>query len=482
MKLRPHQDDAIRAYRTARPRSRRILMVAPTGAGKTVISGFLVRDAARQGKRVLVLAPWRVLIPQTVARYSELMNPSSIGVLMAGRKPDVGRQIQVGSIETVRRWMDRLDLKPGLVVVDEAHRAASKTRAEMLDRWQVPHLLLTATPYRKKGGGLGRIADEIVSVASIQELTGAGYLVPAVTYSGDPDRVDAVPIRPDGDYDPGELADVMQRPKLVGDIVTDWQRLARGRPTLAFSCNIAHSHQLRDAFLEEGIAAEHLDGTTGTRARRAILGRLESGETQVVTNCNVLTEGFDQPTISCVVARPTASLGVWVQQAGRGLRIADNKKNCILLDPGGNAHRFGLIDTEWEFTLAGTNTAPTEDEEELELELVTCEVCGAVMPANVRTCPGCNEYDARPRVPVAVEGELEIVMHADTRRDELRKLISVARGTGYGALWAAEQWADRYGRPPGELRRGVLVELRRQAELEERPDRWVADQLAALYR
>ncbi len=128
----------------------------------------------------------------------------------------------------------------------------------------------------------------------------------------------------------------MNRDDLVGDIVSNWHRHGQRRKTLVFCVDVAHSVHVRDEFIKSGVRAEHVDGSTPKAERDAILARLASGETEVVSNCMVLTEGFDLPTISCIVlARPTKQLGLFRQMAGRGLRPAPGKSNLILIDHSG---------------------------------------------------------------------------------------------------------------------------------------------------
>src|SRR5262249_13853013 len=127
-----------------------------------------------------------------------------------------------------------------------------------------------------------------------------------------------------GDWAEGELADRMDRPQLVGDIIVHWLRHAEHRRTIAFACSVGHSLHIRDEFVKAGIRCEHLDGDTPTDERDAILARLASGKTEVVVNCMVLTEGFDCPDVGCItLARPTRRMGLFRQMIGRGLRPAD---------------------------------------------------------------------------------------------------------------------------------------------------------------
>jgi superfamily II DNA or RNA helicase len=143
-----------------------------------------------------------------------------------------------------------------------------------------------------------------------------------------------------GDYQINQLAKRMDRPDLIGDVISTWHRYSQRRKTLVFCVDVPHSIHVKDEFVRSGVRAEHVDGSTPKAERDAILGRLASGETEVVTNCMVLTEGFDLPAIGCIVlARPTKQLGLFRQMAGRDLRPAPDKDNLILLDHAGAVYR-----------------------------------------------------------------------------------------------------------------------------------------------
>ncbi len=495
MPLYPHQSETLSQYHRAKALGvRRVLLVAPTGAGKTRMAQEIAR--AHRGP-VLFLAPWRVLIPQTAEAFTQDAFPDDqVAILMSGRKPRLDRPVQVGSIETVRQWLDKLELRPGLVVVDEAHRANTKLRQALLEEFaDADHLLLTATPFNRAGGGLRDIADELITVASVRDLITGGYLCSYRHFVGDPKTTDAVPVI-EHEFDEEELARRLRNPRIMGDVVESWTEHAQGRPTLCFAVNRDHSHDLTRRFTDAGVAAEHLDGDTAAGERNAILERLESGETQVVCNCNVLVEGFDQRSISCVILKPTRSLVSYIQQAGRGLRIHDSKTDCVLLDPGGNALRFGLVDQDRGFTLDGLVLAEELEDQvvddglppiPLEDTPVPCVVCSALSPASVRKCPACGWYDARPtRLPPRVEGDLLEVQAEDFDEDpagELRRLLAAGRATGYGLYWAATEYAAKHGAlpPTPSVRRRIVRELEEQALLRDEGPEWVRARLRDIY-
>ncbi|HEU4406786.1 MAG TPA: DEAD/DEAH box helicase family protein [Polyangiaceae bacterium] len=294
--LRPYQRAALdRLAALVRGGARRVLLASPTGSGKTVLAVALIADALARGERVLFLAHRRELVVQTFDKLRAHGVPErSVGVFM-GRDPRwrPGAPVQVASVDTLR---NRPKPPADLVFVDEAHRALAKSYRDLAAHYAgALQLGLTATPYRADNRPLADAYDELVVVASVRELIAQGHLVEprvfTVPASRAPDLT-GVRVR-GGDYDASELARAVDREGLVGDIVEHWGRLARGVRTVAFAASVEHSRHVVARFRAAGVPAEHLDGETPTPERDAILARVDRGETLVVSNCGVLTEGWD---------------------------------------------------------------------------------------------------------------------------------------------------------------------------------------------
>ena len=203
---------------------------------------------------------------------------------------------------------------------------------------------MTATPCRGDGRGLGGIFETIIECPQVAPLIEQGYLVKTRVYAPvDPDLKGVRTVA--GDYVESQLADRMDRPKLIGDIVTHWHKFGERRKTVAFAVNVAHSIHLRDEFIKSGVRAEHIDGSTPKPERDASLARLASGEIELVTNCMVLTEGWDMPEVGCcILARPTKKMGLYRQMIGRVLRPAPGKTDAIVLDHSGAVFRHGFVE------------------------------------------------------------------------------------------------------------------------------------------
>lgn len=387
--------------------ARRPLYSLPTGGGKTVFACEIIRRALAKRRSALFIAHRRELIYQGHQRLGQ--HGIQAGVIM-GRDPltDMSLPVQVGSVQTLAR---RKQLPPAdLIIVDEAHRTLGQSYLDLLDRYPRARVVgLSATPYRTDGRGLGEVYDALVEGPSIAELVEQGYLVTPRIYSPPMSAMEGARSRA-GDYRSEDLERVATR-DLVGDLVDHWMQLARGRPTVAFAVSVAHSQMIAESFRRVGVRAEHLDGATPHHERAEMLRRLASGEIEIVSNCAVLTEGWDSPAVSAaIVARPTLSRGLWRQMAGRILRTAPGKSDAILLDHGGCARLHGHILDPDPVSLDGVGAAKRAEEAE-DYPTRVCPECYMVAPGKPPVCPYCGATmtrQARPP-PEPKAGRLEEV-------------------------------------------------------------------------
>jgi DNA repair protein RadD len=339
LELRDYQNRFVADVNDACAKGERsILGVAPTGSGKTVMMAEIIRQWVGNYKSVLVLAHRREIIQQTSDKLRA--NEIAHGIILAGTVPRALERVQVASVQTLSERAirtDRMDLPPAdLIVIDEAHHVIARTYQKIIAGYPDAVLLgLTATPCRGDGRGLGGVFKCMIEAPQVAELVGLGHLVRSKIYA---------PVKPDlkgvkttaGDYNEKQLAKRMDTDKLVGDIVEHWLRFGERRKTVAFCTSVAHSQHLRNVFLESGVKAEHLDGSTPKAERDEILQRLARGEIEVLVNCMVLTEGWDMPEVGCgILARPTKKMGLFRQMIGRVLRPAEGKSDAIVLDHSG---------------------------------------------------------------------------------------------------------------------------------------------------
>jgi DNA repair protein RadD len=463
--LRDYQAAAIEEIEQAVEKSEGPLYVLPTGAGKTIVAARIIERAVEAGRRVLVLTHRREILKQTSLKLSS--GDLDHGLIQAGLNLDLDALVQIASIQTLwARCMrtNKIALPAAdLVIVDEAHHMAAQTWRKIIEAYpNIRRIGLTATPCRSDGRGLGNFFTKIIEGPQIPELIAQKHLVPTIYYA---------PVNPDlsgvqtrqGDYVVSQLADRMNRADLVGDIVSNWHKHGERRKTLVFCVDVAHSVHVKDEFAKSGVKAEHLDGSTPKSDRDAILSRLGSGDTELVTNCMVLTEGFDLPAIGCIVlARPAKQIGLFRQMAGRGLRPALGKNNLILIDHSGAVYRHGLLEDPITWTLDVTKRAenPTHANRELRSigRLIECSQCGAMRTAG-EACPQCGFLpQRRPDAIVFAEGELARVNKqtrtAPSAYDPNQRmrwhgmLVHIASSRGYKAGWAAYKYKEKFGTWP----------------------------------
>ena len=253
--------------------------------------------------------------------------------------------IQICSIDTL---ISRKIFPPAdLIVYDEAHNAVSKGYREFVSHYpNAYHLAVTATPYTDQP--LTHIAEHIVKPITMQDLINKGYLVPPIYYAPKTVDVSSVKIsQSTKDYVVNDLEKIINENNIVGDLVETWRSFSEHRQTLVFAVSVKHSKHIAQMFNEAGIAAEHCDAETPEREREEVIKRFESGETKVITNVNLWSTGVDIPCVGCVVmARPTKSYTLFIQQLGRGTRPFPGKENFIVLDNAGNILRHGFITEE----------------------------------------------------------------------------------------------------------------------------------------
>lgn len=434
-------------------------LVMPTGAGKTTTGTEIIH---RAGLPTLWLAHRRELIQQAAERLRAA--GLRVGVIMAGVRPDPTCPVQVASVQTLRK---RQAPPASLIVIDEAHHATASTYGEVLARYpNAARVGLTATPFRLDGAGLGDLFGVLIVAAHADELVAAGTLIEPRVYAPSSVNLSGVRVRM-GDYEQGKLAKAVDTPKLVGDVVKTWLKLSPGRRTVLFAVNVAHSKHLIDAFVAAGVPAEHIDGKTEKADRAAALARLAAGKTLVMSNCQVLTEGWDLPALeTAIVARPTASLGLHLQMIGRVMRACPGKSGAVVLDHAGNFLRHGRVTQRLEYSLAGPVRRAGGAK---STGLRTCMVCYRMVLSSRKTCPDCGaDLTREAEIPEAAEGELTeysgdaVTVSIDwaERAQAWWELEQRTRERGYKPGFALVRYKERFGAWPvviGDVGERVLV-------------------------
>lgn len=366
LELRPYQEDALARVAAARERGvLRQLGVAATGMGKTVMFCAL---AERMGCRTLILAHRDELIDQAAKKVREVIPGADVGIVKAERR-EVGCDVVVASVQTLARTSRMSELTApfadesrfmalsepfGLVVVDEAHHAAAESYRRILGElgcngdkpWDQPLLLgVTATPDRGDGKGLDDLFDEIVFNYDILWGIRSQYLCDVRGLQVKLTGFDESELKVSrGDYEQGQAGKMLTDAGAPAAIVKAWQKHAAGRRTIVFTPTVALAQEVSDAFRHAGVLSEMVHGGTPLDERRAMLRRFSNGETMVMANCAVLTEGYDNPAVDCiVVARPTTSRALYTQMLGRGTRRHPDKDHLLVLDVVGASAQHSLL-------------------------------------------------------------------------------------------------------------------------------------------
>jgi DNA repair protein RadD len=379
MELRPYQISATNKLRdNIRNGVKSQLLCAYVGAGKTVMSSAIIQSALLKGKSTLFLAHRRELIEQC-AQKLESFGVLDYNIIMSGdKRNNHTAKVHVASIQTLlRRELPHADL----IIIDEAHRAAARGYRTILANYPNAAVLgLSGTPERLDGKGLDDLFSEMVEVISVSELIEQGFLIKPDCYGFKIDESELKNVRKrGGDYDEGELEGVMNQPKLIGDITTQWTKLANDKLTVIFACGIEHSKNIISAFEAIGVSVAHLDGSMSIIEREKIISAWRKGEIRVVSNVGILTEGFDFPELECcVLARPTQSLSLYIQMCGRIMRTHATKDSAIILDHSNNVTKHGKPSMDRVWTLEGE----TEKRNEEKHENICCAACALVYEPN----------------------------------------------------------------------------------------------------
>lgn len=405
MKLRDYQQQAINGlwqyYRDRKGdgQTHNVLLVAPTGAGKSVLIAAIVRDMLEKfgGMRVLILTHQRELIQQNFEKLVLMYPASCPGVYSAslGKKQTHNKVIFAG-IQSVHDKAHKLG-QFSLILIDEAH-TLPKTGAGMYRRFitdinricgKVPVIGLTATPYRLDSGhlhkGEGALFTDVAVDIPINQLLDGGYLSPLTTKQvGFTIDVTGVKKR-GGEFIAEQLAEAADA-VTINAIKDALPRIENRKTGLVFCVTVAHAEHVADELNRRGVSCAVVSGITPKGERDRLLAQLRDGKIRCLANVNCLTTGVDVPNIDfLIMLRPTQSPGLYVQMAGRGMRLAECKFDCLVLDYAGNIQRHGPID-------AINIRDKKQSDGDGEAPVKVCPDCESIVHASLRTCPCGYEF------------------------------------------------------------------------------------------
>lgn len=425
----------------------RVCAVAPCGAGKTIMVGWMAAATALKNRRTLFLVHRQELIKQSTETFTA-MNIRH-GVAATKYPKDYNQLVQIGSVQTVARRLAEIP-PPDFIVPDECHHAPASTWKKILDYFpQTKVLGVTATPERLGGHGLGDVFQSLVIGPSARELIAMGSLTP-YQYYAPPAKFNADEIRVKfGEYVKADMEIQMDQNAVIGDIIDNYNKLAKGMRAVCYCVSLAHSKHIAESFCAVGVPAMHIDGDTPDIIREQAIQDFRDDKIKILCNVDLISEGFDVPAMEAVIlARPTQSLTLYIQQAMRPMRPDKNNpgKVAVIIDHVGNVFRHGMPDENREWTLEPKKKKITQ---ERILTVKTCPNCFAAHYA-ARQCLCCGyvyPVAARDEMPKEEDGKLLKVEDVErkAKRQEVgrartvKELEQIAIKRGYSLRWVIKQ-------------------------------------------
>lgn len=448
------QRDLVQDIDDAWQRTRSVIAWLPTGGGKTEVAVYLAKREAENRGCTLFIVERKTLAGQTRNRYNGYRMLTGLlrgeDTFVRGYEPVI-----VATVQTLKaRWdqdevqavLDRVTL----VVIDEAH-IKFKHHDEILSHLPNARVLgLTATPLRD---GLGLMYGELVRGPTYPELIDKKRLVPCRYFAPHLEDIKqalrGVDVSSTGDFVSAQLSALMRQRTIIGDVVETWREKAGQRSTICFCVDIAHSKALCDAFNEAGVPAEHIDLHTDEDDREAMFQRFRRGETRVLCSIVVLAVGFDESAASCaVLARPTLSRSLYIQQVGRVMRQHDGKSDALVLDHACNTLRFGKVEEFVPPPLSEIDKRTDKVTKKHESDYFPCPECKSILSPGQRVCGECGHEIARRSNVDSAPGELTEDNEPPGEPDYqqlYRELIGVAEMRGYKRGWAYFKMKEHRG-------------------------------------
>ncbi len=452
--LKPLQEFMLSETRKAFSTSKRIILQAATGSGKTIIAAQIAKNALAKGKTVMFIADRIVLVQQTSDVFQFYMIPH--GVIQSHHdRFDIQQPCQICSIQTLAR---RGAPKSDVIIIDECHVLFESHQRIMNDNPEAYILGLSATPYTR---GLGKWFDRHIQPVSMKKLIAENYLVPFTIYGPAVADLSKLKVKA-GEYTEDSLSEVYDKADIISDVVRTWQRLAKGKKTIIFGCSVAHIKHIVERFNAIGVSAAEVNYRTGDLDKKEELQKFADDQTTVLCSVELLTKGFDSPAVEvCMMAVATKSITKWIQATGRALRTSEGKKEALIIDLGGNAERLGFPDDfQMDELDSGKKQKKSEHEYKPKLPRV-CSSCDFVIPVGVRQCPACGHIAEWVKDVEVAEGDIKKLQRKvvkeysiEQKQSYLAQLNTYAASKGmkegkngcYG--WALHGYRSKFGTWP----------------------------------
>src|SRR5699024_1360748 len=396
------------------------------------------RQTTANGNRVLFLVHRRELVEQIKNTF--IQNNVDIDLVHFGMVQTVVNRIKRDDIET-----------PSLIITDESHHALANSYRKIYDYFKdVPKIGFTATPVRLNGSGLGDVNDKIIEGPKVQWLIENNRLAPFKYYA--PNDLDRSKLKMNSirEFSNESISNAMER-KIYGNAVKHYEKLADGEQAIAYCHNIESSIRTAEEFNSHGIPAAHIDAKTPKAERDAIIDKFRNGEIKVLSNVEIIGEGFDVPDCSTVILlRPTKSLSLYIQMAMRGMRYRPNK-TATIIDHVNNVEEHGLPNYPHEWSL---NVKKNKSTKENMVMVKTCKECLYTWEAkgNSNKCPNCGHIEEVETKEMDIDEtaeleELNTTITLDFREPEdcknMKELYELAKNRGYKKGWVYHQGKAR---------------------------------------
>lgn len=447
MELRPYQKEFVSEVFKGVEQYRRVIAVAPTGAGKGFMMGFIVEHYLQQGKRVLILSARTEILKQNLkyvenfGNKADFVNPNQRSVPTA--------QVTVAMAQTMRRrvektewlaWLKSIDM----LIIDEAHEQVSDFIHGYISN-ECELIGLTATPRRyAKMKQLGSLYMAIVSTINVRQLVEMGYLAKPTLYSIAAPKLDDVPIDGRGDYKQSILAKRFDDRVLYSGLISEFKRLVHNKKTIVFCVSAKQAIGVTKEFNDNGITAQYVlsgsfeDDSTYSGDRDEVFAQFKRGDFQVLVNVGVAVSGLDIPEIECVVTNfATVSVCKWKQCLGRAARTTPTKKEFTIIDCGANYKRLGRYEDDiplclWHDTNPSGDSMVLKQCPEDKKDINGKYGCGQFVPVSCKVCPSCGR--------VFVTEKHEAIMRLEEIADGDRQNDIVA--------WAADKYLNEQWKLP----------------------------------
>ena len=391
--------------------NRSILLQLATGGGKTICFAHLIQISIAIGKTVLVLAHREELIKQATEKITAITGVEP-GIIKADYKADYSRSIQVASVQSLTR---RLKHCPqfDLVVIDEAHHSTANSYRSILANFPNSQILgVSATPIRLDGSGFRGIFDDLVCGVTVRQLIDMGRLSPYKYFAPARSMLLVGVRKRGGDFSAESIENANPSESVAADCLKAYVDYLQGKQVVIFAVSVAHSIAIACSFAANNIPAAHLDGTSDSDTRSATMIAFREGKIRVLTNCALFDEGLDIPGLDGVIlARPTTSLGRYLQMVGRALRPAPDKPHATIIDLAGNWERHGLPDDDRVWSLDGVETVERGSSKKLQRSKVDGqiqEITIDLTPSEIRL----REIERNDRIGSVWRRMLKIVLPA----------------------------------------------------------------------